>query len=194
VKGVFGGNFDPVHIGHLIVAIDAVRILGLEKVLFVPTWISPFKKDIKTTPFHHRFEMLCLATENNPFFEVLGIEGRRKGISYTYDTLKELKEKESELCLLIGEDQAEEFASWHRWNEIIEIAEVYVLRRSKSPKEYPPYLNPLQSKIIEISSTEIRNAISDKEPVDYYLPYRVFDYIKKHGLYKNSGLVDQLIG
>lgn len=184
MKGVFGGNFNPVHIGHLIVAIDAIRILRLKKIIFVPAWISPFKKGDKSTPFKHRLEMLKLATENKPFFEVLELEGRRKGVSYTYDTLKEVMEKEADICLLIGEDQAEEFTSWHRWEDIIKIVKVYVFRRSESPKKFPVYLNLIPSKIIEISSTEIREALSNNESVDYYLPDKVFDYINKNGLYK----------
>jgi len=186
VKGVFGGNFDPVHIGHLILAIDAIRILDLEKILFVPAWISPFKKDVKTIPFQHRFEMLHIATEDKPFFEVLDIEGNRKGVSYTYNTLKEIKEKESDICLLIGEDQVEGFTSWYKWEEIINMVEVFIFRRSAVVKQFPSYLKPLQSKIIEISSTEIRDAMSRNEPVDYYLPDKVLSYIKKHGLYENS--------
>lgn len=184
MKGVFGGNFDPVHIGHLIPAIDAINILNLEKVLLIPAWISPFKEDIETTSFKHRLEMLRLAIEGKPFFEVLDIEGRRKGISYTYDTVKELREREGDVCLLIGEDQAEGFNRWRRWREVVKMVDVYVLRRKRTPKDYLPGLRPLRSKLIETSSTDIREAIRNGELLDYYIPDRVLLYIKEHGLYR----------
>lgn len=183
MKGVFGGNFDPVHVGHLIIAVDALRELGLERVFMVPAWISPFKKEKETADFKHRLKMLELATLNNEYLEVLDIEGKRKGISYTYDTLKEIKKEEESLCLLIGQDQALEFESWYRWKEIKNMVDVYVLRREKNSSEIPDYLCPLNNRIIEVSSTEIRNLLEKDKPVDYLIPDRVKRYIKEHNLY-----------
>ncbi|MEA1912229.1 MAG: nicotinate (nicotinamide) nucleotide adenylyltransferase [candidate division WOR-3 bacterium] len=184
MKGVFGGNFDPVHIGHLILAMDAIRLLELEKVLFIPAFKSPFKKDFTSTPFEHRYKMLELATQDKSFFQVLDIEGKRKGISYTYDTLKELKQKGEELCLLIGEDQAVEFHRWYRWKEILKMVDVFVLRRKKGPKKYHEGLKDLKSRTIEISSAEIRDSIRMGKPVDFLLLDKVLKYIRKHNLYK----------
>lgn len=185
MNGIFGGNFNPIHTGHLILAVDAIKILKLDKVIFIPTWISPFKEKTKTIPFKHRFKMLKLATANKSFFEVHDLEGKRKGISYTYDTLKYIMKEEKDICLLIGEDQAKEFKSWYRWKDIIKMVQIYVFRRSNTAKKLPVYFNLLSSKIIEISSTEIRKAIKRGEPVDYYLPLKVLNYINKHNLYKN---------
>jgi len=184
LKGIFGGNFNPVHTGHLIIAADALNILTLEKVLFVPAWKSPFKNDIISVPFKDRYNMLRSATSNKNCFEVLDIEARRKGISYTYHTLKELLKKEKKLCLLIGEDQAVDFREWYKWEEILKMVDVFVFKRSKKKQKHPKGLKTLNSRIIEISSTEIRDKIKKGEPVDFLAPEEVLNYIKKHNLYK----------
>ncbi len=184
MKGVFGGNFNPVHIGHLILAADSLHILSLEKVLFIPAWKSPFKENASVIPFKDRYNMLKLATHNKKYFEVLNIEGKRKGISYTYYTLKELLKKEENLCLLIGEDQAADFTEWYKWKEILKMVEVFVFKRSKKKHKYPEGLKELDSRIIEISSTEIRKKIQNGETVDFLVSDSVRDYIKEHKLYK----------
>ncbi|MCK4421273.1 nicotinate (nicotinamide) nucleotide adenylyltransferase [candidate division WOR-3 bacterium] len=184
MKGVFGGNFDPVHIGHLILTADAINGLDLEKVFFIPAWISPFKKDAENTPFQYRFEMLQIAIEDKDFFEVLDIEGKRKGISYTYTTLMELKEKGEDICLLIGEDQAKEFTSWYRWEDIISMVDIFVFRRGKEDWNYPDFFELLNSRMIEVSSSEIRDAIREGKSVDYLVPDRVLQYIEEKKLYK----------
>jgi len=187
VKGVFGGNFNPVHNGHLILANEAINLLNLKKILFIPAWKSPFKNDLPSTPFIDRYNMLELATSEIQFFEVLNIESKRKQTSYTYYTLKELLKKEKNLCLLIGEDQAIGFRKWHKWEKILQIVDVYVFRRNinnKQNKEYPKELKMLNTKIIEISSTDIRNKIKNGNPVANLLPEEVLNYIKKHKLYK----------
>jgi nicotinate-nucleotide adenylyltransferase len=185
LKGIFGGNFNPVHTGHLILANDALNLLALDKILFVPAWKSPFKNDIVSIPFKDRYNMLRAATSNKNRFEVLDIEAKRKGISYTYHTLKELLKKEKKLCLLIGEDQAADFREWYKWKEILKMVDVFVFKRSKKKQKYPKELKVLNSRIIEISSTEIRNKITKGESVDFLVPGKVLNYIKKHKLYKN---------
>jgi nicotinate-nucleotide adenylyltransferase len=185
LKGVFGGNFNPVHTGHLILASDALSLLRLEKVLFIPAWTPPFKENIPSIPFKDRYNMLRIATSGKNCFEVLDIEGKKKGISYTYQTLKELLKKEKKLCLLIGEDQAADFTKWYKWEEILNIVDVFVFKRSKEYKKFPEKLKPLNSRIIEISSTEIRNKIKKGEPVDFLVPEEVLKYIKEHKLYIN---------
>jgi len=185
VKGVFGGNFNPVHTGHLILANDALNLLELEKILFVPAWKAPFKNEIIPTSFKDRYNMLKLAASDTKFFEVLDLESKRKGISYTYHTLTELLKKEKKLCLIIGEDQATNFTEWHEWEKILQMVDVFALKRSKKVRKYPEGLKILNSRIIEISSTEIREKIKNGKPVDFLLPKGVLAYIKEHKLYKN---------
>lgn len=184
MKGVFGGNFNPVHTGHLILASDALSLLCLEKVFFIPAWKPPFKENIPSTPFKDRYNMLRIATSSKNCFEVLDTEAKRKGTSYTYHTLKELLKKEKKLCLLIGEDQAADFTKWYKWEEILKIVDVFVFKRSKEYKKFPEKLKPLNSRIVEISSTEIRDKIRNGETVDFLVPEEVLNYIKKHKLYK----------
>lgn len=184
MKGVLGGNFNPVHKGHLILANDALKLLDLEKILFVPAWKAPLKNDIISASFEDRYNMLKLATSKTKFFEVLDLESKRKGISYTYYTIKELLKKEKSLCLLIGEDQAINFKEWHKWEKILQIVDVYVFKRSKKNQKYPKELKTLNTRIIEISSSDIRNRIKDGKPVDALLPEAVLNYTKEHDLYK----------
>lgn len=184
MKGIFGGNFNPVHKGHLILANDALNLLNLEKVLFIPAWISPFKNDISSVSFKDRYNMLKLSTSDNKYFEVSDLEYKRKGVSYTYHTIIELLKVEKNLCLLIGEDQAINFKKWYEWKKILETVDVYVFKRSKKNQKYPEGLKTLNTKIIEISSTEIRDRIKNREPVNSLVPKEVLNYIKEHGLYK----------
>ena len=184
MKAIFGGNFNPVHTGHLIQAIEALNLLSLEKILFIPAWKAPLKEEIISVPFEDRYNMLKLATSNIRYFEVLKLESKRKGISYSYDTIKELLKKEKELCLLIGEDQAINFTEWNEWQKILKIIDVFVLKRSKKKRKYLQELKPLNTRIIEISSTEIRNKIKKGDPVDFLIPEKVLSYIKEHNLYK----------
>lgn len=184
MKGVFGGNFNPVHTGHLILANDALTLLRLEKIFFIPAWTPPFKENIPATPFKDRYNMLRIATSSKNCFEVLDIEAKRKGISYTYHTLKELLKKERKLCLLIGEDQSADFTKWYKWEEILKMVDVFVFKRSKKKQKYPKGLKTLYSRIVEISSTEIRDKIKNGEPVDFLVPKEVLKYIKEHKLYK----------
>jgi nicotinate-nucleotide adenylyltransferase len=185
LKGVFGGNFNPVHSGHLKLATVALNQLKLDKILFIPAWKSPFKENAPCIPFKDRYSMLKIATACNNHLEVLDIEAKRKGISYTYHTLKELLKKEKELCLLIGADQATNFKEWHKWEEILSMVDVFVFNRSGHKQKHPKGLKILDSKIIKISSTQIRDKIKKGEPVDSLLPGGVLNYIKEHNLYKS---------
>ncbi len=184
MKGVFGGNFNPIHKGHLILANDALNLLKLEKILFVPAWISPFKNDISSIAFKDRYNMLKLATSNDKYFEVLDLESKRKGISYTYHTIIELLKVEKSLCLLIGEDQAINFKKWYKWEKILKIVKVYVFKRSKKVQKYPKALKMLDTKIINISSTDIRDRIKIGKSVENLLHPKVLKYIEEHDLYK----------
>ena len=184
MKAIFGGNFNPVHTGHLIQAIDALNLLSLEKILFIPAWKAPLKDNYISVSFEDRYNMLKLATSDISYFEVLKLESKRKGISYSYDTIKELLKKEKELCLLIGEDQAMNFTKWNEWQKILKIIDVFVLKRSKNNRIYPHELKSLNTRIIEISSTEIRKKIKKGKSVDFLVPEKVLSYIKEHKLYK----------
>ena len=116
VGGYFGGTFDPPHNGHLVIAEYVRHRLGLNKVIFVPSWISPHKQDRRATSAADRLEMLRLTVERVAGLEVSDIEVRRGGVSYTIDTLRHLSsETRAELHLLIGADNFVDFDTWHDW-------------------------------------------------------------------------------
>ena len=158
--------------------------MNFEKVIFIPAKTSPFKRDIKSTSFCHRLNMVKLAIEGNKNLDVSDIEGKRQGISYSYDTIVEMKKKYRNVCLIIGDDQASEFDKWHRWKDILDLVDVYVLRRKCQRRKLLSGLILLKNRIIDISSTEIRGRIRGVLPIDYLVPERVKDYIIKNKLYK----------
>jgi len=191
--GIFGGQFDPPHSGHLIEAEFAAEELGLEKLLFIPTGEHPLKSYPGMAPAKDRYEMTKLAISGNPLFGISDIEINREGKSYTIDTLNQIKKQYSpkELYLLVGLDNADIFSKWHRMNEIFEICKVIVLSRMMTDEFV---LNPavlekvtiLDSPIVEISSTEIRELVSGGNSIRYLVPDQVRKYIEEQQLYLDA--------
>jgi nicotinate-nucleotide adenylyltransferase len=196
--GIFGGTFDPVHIGHLIIAERFCEIMELDKCLFVPTYLSPFKIEKNPIiPIEIRLKMLEIAINSNPIFEIETYEISRQEVSYTIDTIKYLQSKypNDELYLLIGADQAKDFHLWKDFKEIMSILHLCVAKRGLDYElnVYPfeLYLNnnskqiyKLNTPIIEISSTEIRERIKEGKTVEYLLSANVYNFIKDNNIYK----------
>lgn len=187
--GIFGGSFDPPHIGHLIEAQFAAEALGLDKVLFIPTGEHPLKAHAASA--EARLEMTKLAIADNPVFEISDIEVQRKGKSYTIDTIHQIQKlfTPKELYLLVGIDNVEIFSKWHRIDEILESCKVVVLSRLTTDDYVlsPSLLEKimiLDSPIIEISSTEVRETLSEGESIRYLVPDLVREYISTNGLYR----------
>ncbi len=188
--GVFGGTFDPPHFGHLIVAEYVRYRLGLDKILFVPSWISPHKQELPATSGSHRLAMLRLAVDRAPELEVSDIEVRRGGVSYTIDTLRSLSaETRAELNLLIGADNFLEFGTWHEPEEILSIVRLVVMSRPGIPKAP---IQPLRSGILRIevpgimiTATTVRAHVYAGHSTRYLVPDSVERYIQDHGLYRN---------
>jgi nicotinate-nucleotide adenylyltransferase len=128
---ILGGTFDPPHLAHLIAAELAVDQFQLDRLLFVPARISPLKTRTDVSDAADRLAMLTLAIQDNPKFDVSTIELEREGPSYTIDTIRQIREQYTpdEICLLIGRDQFEQFASWREPEEILKLANVIVLDR-----------------------------------------------------------------
>jgi nicotinate-nucleotide adenylyltransferase len=165
--GIYGGTFDPVHVGHIITAQRVLEKRKLDKIIFIPAYISPLKTDKKYAPPEHRLNMLKLGLEETDNFITSDIELKRKNISYTIDTLKELKKTYDEIELIIGYDNLLVFHKWHKPDEILELCKLVVLHRK-----------------VEISSTEIRERIENNLPIDFLVPLKVKEYIYNNGLYK----------
>lgn len=129
--GVLGGTFDPVHQGHLTLAAEALRLFGLDQILFVPAATSPHKQGRDTTPAQHRLEMLRLATEAEPRYEVSEIEIQRGGVSYTTDTLDALQAQHpnTELGLIMGIDTFQDITSWRRFEDLLNNVDILVSSR-----------------------------------------------------------------
>ena len=197
--GVFGGTFDPIHLGHLIVAEDARIALGLDEVLFIPAGQPWFKSYRRVTDACHRLAMARLAVESNPFFHVTDIEVRRSGPSYTVDTLAELRERyaKAEFVVILGIDALREIDRWHEPRMLFEMASVAGMARPGASLD-PSVLNAaipgassrmrvLDSALIDISGTDIRGRIAEGKSVRYRVPSAVAAYIRENGLYLAAG-------
>ena len=187
--GILGGSFDPIHLGHLITSYDVLEKRNLEKIIFVPCHISPHKTDQKPTDDIHRLNMVNLAIEKYPYFESSDFEISKGDVSYTYNTLAELKKTYDKLELIIGFDNLIVFDRWFRPDDIFDLAKVIVMKREidSVPVTHNKYFETavlLETTLIDISSTEIRERVKNNESIDYLVPSKVKEYISKHGLYK----------
>ncbi len=187
--GIYGGTFDPIHLGHLITAQAVKEIRNLEKIIFIPAYISPHKTDRASEKQSHRLKMVKQAVEEFPYFEYSDIELRAKSISYTVKTLEALKKKYRKLELIIGYDNIIDFHTWKNPDKIIELADLVVLRRKTNDKKiekdkYYKAAHFVKTPVIEISSSEIRNRIKAGLPIDFLVPKNVKEYICKFNLYK----------
>lgn len=189
--GFLGGTFDPIHLGHLILAQQLLEQFQLEKVLFIPSAAPPHKDEISVSPTRYRFEMTKMAIEDNRLFEVSDIELKRKGISYTIDTIKELKElyPDSDLYLLAGSDVLTEFDTWKDPDRIFEQAKVVLGIRpgyDKVDLDSKFFGKSIMVEIsgLHVSSTQVRHRVREGKSIKYLVPLKVEEYIKAKELYK----------
>ncbi len=186
---IYGGTFDPVHHGHLITAQSVLELRKLDKIIFIPSFISPHKQDIKASPAEHRVNMLKLAIEGIPYFDWSDFEINRENVSYTIDTLNEMKKQHEHIELIVGEDNLLTFDTWKSPDKILEIATLVVLRR-RTVKEAGtkfPYEDKavfLETPRIDISGTRIRERVKKGLPVNFLVPQNVMRYIYDQKLYK----------
>lgn len=197
--GLFGGTFDPPHVGHLILASEARSQLELSRVLWTVTPDPPHKQDQWITPLEHRLAMVKLAIEDDPAFELSGIELNRPGPHYTLDTIRLLAEQNPgmEIVPILGGDSLNDLPGWHKPKEVVFAAHwVGVMRRpgeETNLQELERELPGISSKIhyvdaplLEIASREIRQRAATGKPFRYYLPEPVYEYIEQHRLYQRS--------
>lgn len=187
--GIFGGTFDPIHIGHIITTRYVLEKRNLDKIIFIPCNISPLKIDVDSTLPQHRLNMLKLAIEGLPHFDYSEFEINKGEISYTVDTLIELRKKYDEIELIIGYDNLIVFDKWHKPDQIFDLAKVVVMKRNadvhvKSNHIYFDEAIILDTPTIEISSTDIRDRIKKGLSIDYLVPQKIKEYIVDNGLYK----------
>ncbi len=189
--GILGGTFDPIHFGHLINAQFVLENRNLDKIIFVPNFISPHKLHYEYSSPEHRFNMLKLAIEPHPQFEISDFEIKRDEISYTIETVYEFSKLYDEIELIIGFDNLITFDTWEKSDEIIKLADLIVMKRTydkeiKSPHKYFGEAIYVDTPTIEISSTDIRNRVNKNLPIDFFVPHTVKNYILKNSLYIKS--------
>ena len=187
--GVFGGTFDPPHIGHLVAALDARQALELDVVLLVVA-NAPWQKVGSRTvsPAEDRLAMVRAAVADAPGLEVSDIEIARGGLSYTADTLGALQrdEPDAELFLVLGNDAAAGFATWDRHEEVAQRARLVVVDRPGTPTPIDDGFSWTRVDIpeLEISSTELRQRVADGRSIRYLTPEGVATSIEERGLYR----------
>ncbi len=196
--GIYGGTFSPPHNGHINAARAFVREAGLDKLYIIPTYLPPHKEYKEEATADERLSMCRLAFSDIPNTLVSDMEIKRGGKSYTYMTLEELKEENTELYLLCGTDMILTFDAWRNFERIFSLATVcYIHREADAEREkevekkVSEYRNSYGAKIIrinddvlDISSTEIRNLISEGKTAAEYLSPKVLNFIEERGLYR----------
>jgi len=196
--GISGGTFDPIHYGHLVIAEEIRETMGLEKVIFIPSGNPPHKKNIKVTQAIHRYNMVKLAIDSNPYFEVSTIEIEREGYSYTIDTLKQLKQiygQDTTLFFMTGADVIPELVTWRSFENLFTLCEFVAVLRPGFEREsllekieyyknnYKAIIHIVDAPLIGISSTIIRERVKKGKTIKYLVPESVEKYIKENGLY-----------
>ncbi len=189
--GIFGGTFDPVHFGHLINAQSVLEKRKLDKIIFVPNFISPHKLHYEYSSPEDRYNMLQLAIEPNPQFEISDFEIKKNNVSYTIDTVKEFSKKYVEMELIIGLDNLITFDTWERPDEILKFVDLVVMKRTydrhiKAPHKYFGKAIFVDTPTIEISSTDIRKRVANNLPINFLVPSTVKEYILQNKLYTKS--------
>jgi nicotinate-nucleotide adenylyltransferase len=189
--GVFGGTFDPPHVGHLLVASDARETLKLDRLIFVPTGVQPFKAH--TPPVasgQDRLEMLRLAVADDANYVVDDAEINRKGLSFTVDTLEHLSERHpsAQLFLLLGEDLLASFEQWRNPARIRELATLAAVRRagptSSGVEPAAPGVLMVSTRRVDVSSTEVRERLRAGKSIKGFVPESVERFIDARGLYR----------
>ena len=187
---MFGGTFDPVHVGHLVAAVNVRHQLALDRVLFVVAH-KPWQKGERVVAgAEDRAAMVEAAIEDVAGLEVSRLELDRGGPSYTIDTLEQLAGRGPELFLIVGADAAAEIGSWHRVDAVRDLATLVVVTR---PGWDVPHLGPgwrVEQVVIprlEVSSTELRQRLAEGRPVDFLIPLPAVRCLRERGLYPDDG-------
>ena len=214
--GIFGGTFDPIHLGHLRLAEEVGEELGLERVYLIPAAVPPHKEGRPIASFQDRLVMVTFATEASPILEPLDLEGRRQGLSYSIETLKELHRlfaPDPDLYFILGMDAFYEIETWHEYTKLFDYAHFVVIPRPGAPSEQlDTFLATLEVRftkqeqnhlfsgpsgkdlifkkaiLMDISSTNIRERVAAGKSIRFLVPRKVRTYIREEGLYRTHGI------
>ncbi|WP_075091344.1 nicotinate-nucleotide adenylyltransferase [Planctomyces sp. SH-PL14] len=195
--GIYGGTFDPIHFGHLLLAESCRDACRLDRVIFVPARVSPHKLDVVIAPVRARLEMLELALAGFPEFRVSRVEVDRQGPSFTVDTLRHFRTEvpDDELFLLMGADSVTDFPRWREPQQILELATLVVVNRARAVPDlsaladldttgHPPLSVPMPG--VDFSASDIRRRVQEGRSVRFQLPRPVEHYVRDKRLYAAS--------
>jgi nicotinate-nucleotide adenylyltransferase len=195
--GLFGGTFDPPHIGHLILASEAVYQLGLSRLLWMLAPDPPHKQEQPITPLAQRLDMLKLAIAGNPSFEISHLEIDRPGPHYTIDTVRLLSQLKpnADIVLLLGGDSLRDLPTWRLYTDLVAaVSKIGVMCRPGDPFDMPALEEKIpgvtekvvfiDAPLLDLASREIRSRVSNDESYRYYVLPPVYKYIKKNHLYR----------
>jgi nicotinate-nucleotide adenylyltransferase len=190
--GILGGTFDPIHIGHLVAASEAINQVGLDRVILVPAG-RPWQKS-EFSDAEDRVMMTTLAAATHPRLSVSRLEVDRKGPTFTVDTLEALRASfaDTELFFIVGADVAMELKTWHRVEDIASLATVVAVTRPGSElTDLPtgpglPEVKVMEMPALDVSSTDIRRRVAGGAAIDYLVPSDIVAYIRDHGLYAET--------
>jgi nicotinate-nucleotide adenylyltransferase len=193
--GIFGGSFDPPHVGHLLAAVDAYESLALDKLYFVPAATQPLKVGMSAAAAHQRLAMVTLLVGADPRFGVDAVEIDRAGLSYTVDTLETFAQRfpQAERFFLIGEDAMAAFGAWRNPEQILKLAKLAILRRQgglgnvstvDSEPSLPSGTIALATRLVDVSSTEIRDRVRSGKSIRGFVPESVAAFIETERLYR----------
>ncbi len=184
--GLFGGTFDPPHVGHFLAAVDAADALALDRLVWVPAAMQPLKEGVGSAAAAHRLEMARLAASGDPRFSVDALEMERGGLSFTVDTLRTFRERHpgAALFLLLGSDAAAQLPKWREPETVRKLAEVVVLTRGGEDVALPDGVRTLTTRRVDVSATEIRARVRAGRSISGFVPDAVAGYIAAHGLYR----------
>jgi nicotinate-nucleotide adenylyltransferase len=184
--GIFGGSFDPPHVGHLLVVADAFETLRLDRLVFVPAAVQPLKAAQAAAAPEQRLAMVRLLVGDDARFSVDPIEIEREGLSYTVDTLAAFAERypEAERFFLVGMDVLASFAQWREPERVLRLATLAVMQRQGDTGPVPKGAARVETRRVDVSSTEIRERVRTGRAIRGFVPEAVETYIAEHRLYR----------
>lgn len=183
--GILGGTFDPPHNGHLLIANEVLHALNLDEIWFMPTNIPPHKKSADLTNNEDRVKMLSLAISNNPSFKLQRIELERDGPSYTYETMRILKEHNPDIhfYFIIGADMVEYLPNWYNIDELVKVVNFVGIKRPGFTFGTKYDVTPVEAPQFDVSSSMLRKRFKERRSTMYLLPETVKHYIEEKSLY-----------
>jgi nicotinate-nucleotide adenylyltransferase len=187
---IFGGSFNPIHLGHLLTGLEVIEKLKYDYIVYIPANIPAHKKEYNIESSKRRFDMVKMAVKSCDKFLASDVEIKRGGVSFTIDTvcqLKEIYQTKYKFGIIFGDDLLDELESWKDFGNLVKISDLICLTRNKNKIKKPKIrINYLNNRVVEMSSTEIRNRVKNKLNIDFMVTNEVKKYIIKNKLFSRT--------